>query len=243
MTARPAAPAAPAAGRAPAARPRRRRLGLVALLAVFAVAAVVAAGVALHRSPGQREWVTVFDGTGAAAVAGSGAGTVVTLRPAVTASQGVTHAGLVVSAASYRNLSITATVQTVRQLRQGASGRANPWEVGWVLWHYRGNQRFYALTLEARGWVLSKQDPAYRGGERFLASGRTPGFAVGVPHHVQITQAGNRITVRADGHLLTRFTDTQRPYLTGAVGLYSEDSVARFSAIHITPLPAAGQRS
>jgi hypothetical protein len=133
-------------------------------------------------------------------------------------------------------------MRTVRQLRHGAAGPANPWEVGWVLWHYTSNQRFYALTLEPGRWVLSKQDPAYPGGERFLASGTTPGFALRVPHHVRIDQTGPQITVTADGRQLTKFTDTQRPYLTGALGLYCEDSRVTFSDIHVTPLLALGQQ-
>jgi hypothetical protein len=84
--------------------------------------------------------------------------------------------------------------------------------------------------------VLSKQDPAYRGGERFLASAPDPRFPVGVTHTVGIVQSGNQITVSADGHLLTQFTDTQHPYMSGAFGVYSEDSVARFSRIQLTPL-------
>jgi hypothetical protein len=68
-----------------------------------------------------------------------------------------------------------------------------------------------------------------------IASLLTVSFAVvlGRAHRVQVTQAGPTITIRADGHLLTRFTDTQRPYLTGAARLYCEDSLAQFQAVHI----------
>ncbi len=44
------------------------------------------------------------------------------------------------------------------------------------------------------------------------------------------------MTIRADGYLLTQFTDTQRPYLTGALGLYCEDSQAQFQAIGVRQL-------
>ena len=108
-----------------------------------------------------------------------------------------------------------------------------------MVWHYTSNQRFYALTLEATGWVLSKQDPAYPGGERFLASGKTPVFRLGATHTVGIVQIGDQMTVSADGHLLTQFTDTQRPYLTGAFGFYSEDAQASFGQIRLLQLPAA----
>ena len=109
-----------------------------------------------------------------------------------------------------------------------------------MVWHYTSNKRFYALTLEPTGWVLSKQDPAYRGGERFLASGRTPVFRLGVPHIVGIVQVGNQITVSADGRLLTHFTDTQRPYLNGEFGFYCEDAQTSFSQIRLLHLPPPG---
>ena len=116
-----------------------------------------------------------------------------------------------------------------------------------MVWHYTSNRSFYALTLEPTGWLLSKQDPAYPGGERFLASGRTPRFRVGVPHRVGIVQIGDRITVSGDGHLLTRFTDTRQAYLRGSFGAYSEDSDARFTDIRVRalrsgPVPAPDRR-
>jgi hypothetical protein len=169
-------------------------------------------------------------------VAGSGAHQVITLSPGRARTRSDTHAALVLSKAWNQDFVAITHVRTMSQLRLGAAGHPNPWEVGWVVWHYTSNQRFYALTLEPTGWVLSKQDPAYRGGERFLASAPYPRFPVGVTHTVGIVQSGNQITVSADGRLLTQFTDTQRPYLSGAFGVYSEDSVARFSHIQLTPL-------
>jgi len=189
---------------------------------------VTATGLGTHgRAPSA--WRVVFTGHGQVTTPGHA----IQLAPERAAAPRVTHAALAVSAKSYGNFTATLTVRTLRQLRQGAAGAPHPWETGWVLWHYTSNRRFYALTLEQHGWLLSKQDPAYRGDERFLASGRTPGFPLGRPHRVQITQTGPTITIRADGYLLTRFTDTQRPYLTGSLGLYCEDSLARFEAIHI----------
>ncbi len=41
----------------------------------------------------------------------------------------------------------------------------------------------------------------------------------------------------ADGHQLTQFTDTERPYLAGAFGMYSEDAQAQFDHIRIAQLP------
>ena len=217
----------------PAKRNRRRAVLAVtaALLAcVTAGAVVTVAGLGGHGRTSS-PWRVVFTGHGQ--VTGTTQGRAIVLAPERATAPGSTHAALVVSAQRYRDFTATVTVRTLRQLRQGTAGAPHPWEVAWVLWHYTSNRSFYALTLEQHGWVLSKQDPAYRGAERFLASGRTPGFPVGRAHQVQITQTGPTITIRADGHLLTRFTDTQRPYLTGSLGLYCEDSKARFEAVHI----------
>jgi hypothetical protein len=239
---RPAPAAGPGGKHARAARPRRRRTAVAVIASVLAAATAVTAAGVLRHHPAQPQWTTVFNGDGTASVTGSGARQLITLQPERALTKATTHAALVISAARYRDFTATLTVRTVRQLRRGAAGPANPWEAGWVLWHYTSNQRFYALTLEPGGWVLSKQDPAYPGGERFLASGKTPGFALGIPHLVRIDQAGPRITVTADGRQLTQFTDTKRPYLGGALGLYCEDSRVTFSNIRITPLPALGQQ-
>jgi 1,2-diacylglycerol 3-beta-glucosyltransferase len=231
------APAAPPAPRKRAWRPRLQTIALAT-----AAAAVVAAAVLVAARPSERlqrtQWYQVFSGYGHTTVSGSGANAAITLSVATTHSRRVTHAALVLSRTWSEDFVASARVQTVRQLRAGAAGTPNPWEVGWVVWHYSSPQHFYALTLESNGWLLSKQDPAYPGGERFLASGKLPRFPVGATHGVGVVQVGNQITVSAGGRLLTRFVDTQRPYLSGAFGIYAEDSVARFSDIHVQPLPA-----
>jgi hypothetical protein len=233
---------APVPEPAPKARPagRRRRIAVLALAAVVTCAGsgVVVSRSGVFRHPGPGGWQAVFNGYGATSVTGSGPHQAITLSPGQTRARTVTHSALVISAARYRNFVVAAQVKTERQLRRGTAGRPHPWEVGWVVWHYTSNQHFYALTLEPDGWVLSKQDPAYRGGERFLASGRTPAFRLGATHSVRVVQIGDLITVSGDGHLLAQYTDRQRPRLSGAFGLYSEDSDVRFSHIHITALPA-----
>jgi 1,2-diacylglycerol 3-beta-glucosyltransferase len=240
--------AEPAGGRT-GSRPggRRRRRAKVLTVAAVLVCATVGAGLAWSAVTGQGsghgQWLTVFTGYGHTEVTGTGAAQTITTAPSTTRSRRATHAALVVSRGHYADFVATLRVQTVRQLRRGAAGRPNPWEVGWVVWHYTSEHSFYALTLEPTGWLLSKQDPAYPGGERFLASGRTPLFRVGVPHRVGIVQIGDQITVSADDHLLTRFTDTRQAYLRGSFGAYSEDSDARFWDIQVSPLPSPALRS
>ncbi len=221
----------------PARRGRRRPLAAAAVAVIaLATLATLTFSVLGGHNRARGPWLTVFTGHGL--VTGTRAGRVITLSPQRTTAPHVTHAALVVSARQYRNFTATLTVRTLGQFRRAAAGSPHPWEVGWVLWHVTSQRRFYALTLERHGWVLSKQDPAYRGGERFLASGRAPGFAVGRAHRVTITQVGATVTVWADGRLLTRFTDKQQPYLSGSMGLYCEDSAARFQGIHVGPVRA-----
>jgi hypothetical protein len=224
-------PATPSAHPGAAGRRRTGQAAAAVLLACAVAASAVTVSVLGGHGRPAAPWRTVFTGQGE--ITGTTPGRVILLSPRGAASPGVTHAALVVSARRYRDFTASVTVRTLRQLRHGAAGAPHAWEVGWVLWHFTSGSRFYALTLERQGWVLSKQDPAYPGGERFLASGRTPVFPLGRAHRVQITQAGATMTIHAGGHLLTRFTDTQHPYLTGALGLYCEDSVAEFQAVHI----------
>jgi hypothetical protein len=217
-------------------------LTVAAALGCATVGASLAWSAVAGQGTGPGPWLTVFNGYGHADVTGSGAGQTITTAPSTTRSRRATHAALVVSRRWSGDFVATLRVQTARQLRQGAAGRPHPWEVGWVVWHYTSQHSFYALTLEPTGWLLSKQDPAYPGGERFLASGRTPRFRVGVPHSVGIVQIGDEITVSGDGHLLTRFTDTRQAYLRGSFGAYSEDSDARFWDIRVRALSSPAPR-
>ena len=191
-----------------------------------------------HHGGQPAGWMPVFTGYGTTSIAGSGASLAVTLDPRRATTPRDSHAALVVSARYYGDFTATVRVRTVEQLRRGAAGSPKPWNVGWVVWHYTSDSRFYALTLEPTGWELSKQDPAYPGGERFLASGLAPTFRVGSAYNVGIVQVGGMITVSAGGQVLTRFTDTQHPYVTGAFGFYTEDARAVFDRVRLDQLPA-----
>ena len=155
-------------------------------------------------------------------------------RPKPSTRPTETHASLVTSRIVPHDVQLSASVRTVRQLRTGS--RPNAWEVGWVLWHYTDNHHFYYVALKPNGWEIGKEDPAYPGYQRFLATG-TKRFAVGVWHTVTIRQVGNVIQVWADGVALTTFRDLQRPYLYGRVGLYNEDAEVNFSNVVVrTPV-------
>ncbi len=177
-------------------------------------------------------WVSRFDGYGAVGVEKAGS-KVLSLKPKASTSPDETHAALVTSRKSFSGFRLQARAKTVKQLR---TRNPNAWESAWVLWNYGDNTHFYYLALKPNGWELGKADPRYPGAQRFLATGSNVKFPVGEWADVEIEQVGRTMTVWADGHLLTTFTDNERPYLAGQVGLYNEDSKTYFDDIKITGL-------
>jgi hypothetical protein len=170
-------------------------------------------------------WRTVFDGEGSA----GGQGESVLLRPRPPMAATETHAGLVVTRDFYHDVDYHVELRTTARLRRPAP---NPWEVAWVVWSYTDEHHFYYLTLKSNGWELGKRDPAYPGGQRFLATGR-PVFPPGPWYQVSIAQRGATITAQVGGRRLTTLTDNERPYPTGAAGCYAEDAGAEFRSFSI----------
>jgi len=157
-----------------------------------------------------------------------------TLEPARATSLTSTHAALVLSARIWRNFTVEIRLRTNGQLRRP---HPNPWEVGWVLWHYINDQRFYYVILKPNGWELGKEDPSYPGGQRFLVTDASPVFPAGRWYTIRIQQHGDVFQVTVDGRRLVRFADTRHPYLAGRIGLYVEDASATFQpgAVARTP--------
>jgi putative lipoprotein len=104
--------------------------------------------------------------------------------------------------------SFSANIATTAQLRspdntpptpQNPDSKPNPWEVGWLLWCFspdpthpydpsptsNSNFRFYALCLKPNGWEVSKQDPSYKGGQRFLKSNANTDPRKFPPHNTE----------------------------------------------------------
>ncbi len=172
-------------------------------------------------------WEVMYNGWGEA----SGDNRDVILEPRAAERDSVTHGGLVATARTYSaQTSFSVSVQTLDQVRQG---KPNPWEVGWVLWNHSDDDHFYAVALKPNGWEVSKQDPAYPGAQRYLKTGSSPTFPVGETYRVSVEQSGNTSVVSVDGKVLTRFTDRERPYTGGAIGLYTEDARVRFTDLVI----------
>lgn len=73
--------------------------------------------------------------------------------------------------------------------------------------------------------------PAYPGAQRYLRTG-TRRFPIGSTYRIRIHQAGNHVDV--DGTRLTSYTDRQRPYGAGTIGLYTEDATVQFDRLRVT---------
>ena len=208
------------------------RISLAAALTALAVTGCTATAAAAPR-PGP-PWRIAYDGYGHVAASTHRGVLRITLQPARPTSPTDTHAALVLSRKRWRDLTADIRIRTNRQLRRP---HPNAWEVAWLLWHYTNDQHFYYIILKPNGWELGKEDPGYRGDQRYLATGTHPAFPATRWYAVRVQQRGDAIQVSVDGHRLIRFVDTQNPYESGRVGLYTEDASATFQPVAIRPAP------
>ncbi len=211
---------------------RRTRSLWVALFLAGAIAtplASPAAAVTLTDGDSYGPWQVVFAGYGDVTATSTSK---LRLRPAVATSPSETHAGLVVTKSVYTSTRLKARVTTNAQLRTGSN--PNPWETGWLVTRYQDPEHFYYAALKTNGWELGKRDPAFPGGQRFLATGSTPSARVGQAQVVVLTTKGSKLTLRINGDVVASFTDNQSPYSSGAAGLYTEDADVTFDQIAIT---------
>jgi hypothetical protein len=247
----PQAGTVPAPSDGPTRRRRRRRPGarrrtLIAASAVLLVVVIVSCATVIARS--ERDitdgWTVVHDGFGKVGSEAVEDGRAVHfLKPMAARAPEETHAALLVSDRAHGDVDLRLRVRTVQQLRAGSA--PNPWETAWIAWHYRDDEHFYYLALKPNGWELGKRDPAFPGGQRFLASDTVPVFFFNTWYDVRVVQIGADIDVSVGGTSLTRFTDHDQPYLDGRIGLYTEDAYAQFegvaaSAPRATPATVAG---
>lgn len=178
-------------------------------------------------------WITVHDGYGRVGVETSEEGEQVHfLSPTVADRSNDTHAALVASTQSYGDVDYTLRMRTIEQARQGSA--PNPWETGWVVWHYEDDQHFYYLILKPNGWELGKRHPDAAGGQRFLRSDTVPVFYFDEWYDVRVVQVGPRIAIWVNDRLLTTYTDRDDPYTSGRVAMYVEDAYAQFAGVAVT---------
>ena len=176
-------------------------------------------------------WKSVFSGYGCTSVKTDGVKFWLDESPFASASASETHSSLVLGPSFAAPMTLSARINTNAQLRKNTP--PNPWEAAWVIWNYADNTHFYYFEPKPNGWELGKEDPAYPGAQRFLATGSSPIFPIGAWYAVKIVQAQNVISIYVNGQLLTTFTDTERPYTSGSIGFYNEDSNARFEDVAV----------
>lgn len=184
-------------------------------------------------------WNVAFAGYGAVSV-GPERPRAIRLAPAAATSENQTHAALVVSrrTVTKRCVNVSSRLVTRAQLRTGSN--PNPWESGWLVWDYTDNDHFSYLALKTNGWELGKRDPAYPGGQRFLATGANPATAVGKWRTTRIKRVasadGTKATLHVfiSGRKVARFVDTERPYRAGKIGMYTEDAIVDFDYLRAT---------
>jgi hypothetical protein len=154
---------------------------------------------------------------------------VLVLSPKAAESADTTHAALLMTRQRYSGrITFAGRVQTVKQIRVGSP--PNPWECAWLVWHYQDEQHFYYVSVKPTGWEVGKRDPAYPGGQRFLASG-IGSFPIGAWHDFLIRQDDNVITVSLNGIEIVSYVDAERAYLGGTLGLYAEDAEVQIDDI------------
>lgn len=166
-------------------------------------------------------WQVIHTGNGTAI----GNDVVVELTPGRARHRRSAPGALVVTAeAPPAGAAFEVSLITLRHLRvRGRTSR----DVGWVLWNRADDDHFYAVALKPNGWEISKQDPAYPGSRRFLATCTRPKFPVGRSYRVRV-EPGPTTTVLVNGRELARFTDWERPYRSGSIGLYAEHAHVLF---------------
>ena len=170
-------------------------------------------------------WLARFAGYGTIAAEVDG-DRVLSLSPKPSTTSGETHAALVVSTASFTDVDFTVQMKTAAQLR---TPTPNAWETGWAIWNFTDETHFYYVALKPNGLEIGKEDPAYPGAQRFLVTLSSPTFGVGQWYTIRVKHVGNSFTVWVNGSQLATYTDQERPYTSGAVGLYTEDADVHFN--------------
>jgi 3-keto-disaccharide hydrolase len=173
------------------------------------------------------DWYSVHDGFGRTAVVDEGAGRLLRLSTRTPERPTETFSSLLHSTRAFRDVDFTVRLRTARQLRAAP----NPWEVAWVLWRYTDNAHFYSFIVKPDGWELAKEDAAYPGKQRFLAYSYARSFPTGRTYVIRIRHVRDDVTVWVDGQPIVAFTDRERPYRSGSIALYAEDSVALYEPV------------
>ena len=190
-----------------------RILAALAVLLVTAAAAQAATG---KRAEHWKVW------WGQSTISATGA----TLWSETPTSPDETHSSLVTTSSTWGDQTISFTTTTLDQLREGSA--PNPWEVGWVMFHFRDLANYYWFMVKTNGFELGKKQGSDT--QIFLHTGALPALTVGDSVKVTVRVRGARIRVWVAGTQVVDYTDPN-PLPRGSVGLYEEDSRASFDSL------------
>jgi hypothetical protein len=157
----------------------------------------------------------------------SGSSVTLSSTPPTTAAE--THSSLITTKRTWQDSTISFAATTQQQLRLGTA--PNPWEVGWVLFRFQDLANYYWFMLKTNGFELGKKQGSDE--QIFLATGDLPAAAVGQTRQIRVRAQGPRIQVFVDGSKVVDYVDP-KPLGAGSVGLYEEDSQARFDSLSIS---------
>ena len=169
------------------------------------------------------QWNVVQSGYGHVKIVDNGGGNnALELKPKAQSGQTATSSTEVIGPQHGDEFTFSGTISTPEQLRQNAP--PNAWETAWLVWNYTDNDHFYYFVPRANGWELGKRDPAYAGGQRFLATG-SEGWPLADSKQFTISKQGGTIEVKINGKVIATVTDDDQPYNgNGRIGIYSEDA-------------------
>ncbi len=167
-------------------------------------------------------WYVRYTGFGCVGVGDDRDAVLLTLRPQSAQAPEDTHAALAVGPTLPARYTLSADVRTISQLR--VNSPPNAWEAAWLVWSYLDDAHFYYFIPKANGWELGKRDPAYPGGQRFLATGDWSSVAPGAWQSIQVAAGPGSMRVSVGGTPLVDFFDEERPYTSGRLAMYSEDA-------------------
>jgi hypothetical protein len=180
---------------------------------------------------GYEPWWSLHNGFGVTSVVETAPGSrAMRLSTAAALRPSDTYSALVRTTRTWSDVDFTVRLRTLEQRRHG---QPNPWEVAWLLWRYTDNDHFYSFIVKPNGFELGKQDAAYPGRQRFLVYSYAPTFAVGPWYEVRVRHVGDEMTVWVDGVQRASYVDRERPYGSGAIALYAEDSTVLYGPVRL----------
>jgi hypothetical protein len=198
------------------------------------------------------KWTSIFNGFGVSGVRteggiGGGKNTSLSnnnkiffLSPAISASKNQNHASLVTTTKQFGNFELLIDTNTVKQLR--AKSTPGPGDAAWVLFRYTDVFHYYWVLLKPTGIELGKKDcntcKDTREGQIFLFTSDKQKLHFGKWSRWDILVTGNHIVVTVDNKKAVDYIDPNmsNELSFGRIGLYSEDALAYFDNIFITPI-------